>query len=286
MRVEKETNPGGKATCTCTLHTWAHGGRRWMATWRRRRDQAIPIPTVIYVCECDPSRAEPSRALTVFLRPAAPHLCWTESRSIRASVATAGVIHPGNGRIRDPGSGVRGNMLESDASCCRKGRQTLHRTLNKQTKNGLVWTGLNKWNLLKQESRMKSCVFPPIEYKCRWLLTNLSLILYLSPIGGSNIWVHALFFRAMIMYLFRPTAFSFTFWPGSIIHLSHINKSYIVLLQKKDGANKPDNFSPISLRNPCLKIHFKCLTLLLRDLIHFLVILTKQVLFQGIWNGF
>jgi hypothetical protein len=53
--------------------------------------------------------------------------------------------------------------------------------------------------------------------------------------------------------------------------LRPLNKSYIVLLPKKAGANKPDNFRPISLQNCCLKIHTKCLTLRLRVLIPFLV---------------
>jgi hypothetical protein len=49
--------------------------------------------------------------------------------------------------------------------------------------------------------------------------------------------------------------------------LRPINKSHIVLLPKKAGANKPENFHPISLQNCCLKVHTKCLTLRLRDLI-------------------
>ncbi|KAK1616189.1 hypothetical protein QYE76_021706 [Lolium multiflorum] len=47
----------------------------------------------------------------------------------------------------------------------------------------------------------------------------------------------------------------------------HINKSHIVLLPKKAGANKPENFCPMSLQNCCLKVHSKCLTLHLRGLI-------------------
>jgi hypothetical protein len=53
--------------------------------------------------------------------------------------------------------------------------------------------------------------------------------------------------------------------------LRPINKSYIVLLPKKARANQAKNFRLISLRNCCLKIHTKCLTLRLRDLIPFLV---------------
>jgi hypothetical protein len=53
--------------------------------------------------------------------------------------------------------------------------------------------------------------------------------------------------------------------------LRPLNKSYIVLLPKKAGANKPDNFRPILLQNCSLKIHTKCLTLRLRPLIPFLV---------------
>jgi mannosylglycoprotein endo-beta-mannosidase len=37
--------------------------------------------------------------------------------------------------------------------------------------------------------------------------------------------------------------------------LRPINKSHIILLPKKEGANKPDNFRPISLQNCCLKVH-------------------------------
>jgi hypothetical protein len=37
------------------------------------------------------------------------------------------------------------------------------------------------------------------------------------------------------------------------------------------GANRPDNFRPISLQNCCLKIHSKCLNLRLWSLIPFLV---------------
>ncbi|KAK1685871.1 hypothetical protein QYE76_046719 [Lolium multiflorum] len=53
--------------------------------------------------------------------------------------------------------------------------------------------------------------------------------------------------------------------------LRPINKSHIVLLPKKEGANRPDNFRPISLQNCCLKIHSKCLTLRLKYLIPSLV---------------
>jgi hypothetical protein len=218
--------------------TWAHGGRRKMATWWRRRDQAIPIPTVIYVCECDPSRAP-----TVFLRTET----WpirsiaavkTHSAGYPASFVTgiqdrcgAGVSAPRNsvgwlgksfgacaagerghhgrhssGKWTDPRSGQwgPGKYARVGRELLQKGtRDTaphghsrsvlgcfdffshiyvdsfwfIYTTLDKQTKNGLVRTGLNKWNLLKQESGMTSCVFPPIEYKCRWFLTNLSLIL-------------------------------------------------------------------------------------------------------------
>jgi hypothetical protein len=46
--------------------------------------------------------------------------------------------------------------------------------------------------------------------------------------------------------------------------LRPINKSYIVLLPKKAGANKPDNYRHISLDNTFLKFLSKCLTLYLR----------------------
>ena len=53
--------------------------------------------------------------------------------------------------------------------------------------------------------------------------------------------------------------------------LRPINKSYIVLLPKKAGANRPENFRPISLQNSCLKFLTKCLTLRLRPLVPVLV---------------
>jgi hypothetical protein len=50
-----------------------------------------------------------------------------------------------------------------------------------------------------------------------------------------------------------------------------INISHIILLPQIEGANRPDNFRPISLQNYCLEIHSKCLTLQLRGLIPFLI---------------
>ena len=57
----------------------------------------------------------------------------------------------------------------------------------------------------------------------------------------------------------------------SLADLRPINKSFIVLLPKKAGANRPDNFRPISLQNCCLKISTKCLTLRLKSLMPNLV---------------
>ena len=55
------------------------------------------------------------------------------------------------------------------------------------------------------------------------------------------------------------------------VDLRPINQSFIVLLPKKMGANRPDQYRPISLQNCCMKIVTKCLTSRLQHLMPALV---------------
>jgi hypothetical protein len=49
--------------------------------------------------------------------------------------------------------------------------------------------------------------------------------------------------------------------------LRRINRSFIVLLPKKQGASHPDQFRPVSLQNVCLKIISKCMANRVKPLI-------------------